>query len=190
MKFLRKIVLLGLPEALETAVLEQLRAQADLQTAVGAATDDADLVLLGDEGQGRQDIAPGIPVMSIDLKRPARLGMLVRQLRQILDEPALYLDEFAIGPYRFQPQDRLLAKGAEGDIALTDKETDILVYLAKRAGQAVSRDDLLKHVWRYQEGIDTHTLETHIYRLRQKMEASAENPLFLVTEEGGYRLKL
>jgi DNA-binding response OmpR family regulator len=76
------------------------------------------------------------------------------------------------------------------DIALTDREVDILAYLVRHRQAPVSRDMLLKNVWQYQEGVDTHTLETHIYRLRQKIEASADEPRLLLTVEGGYRLHL
>lgn len=176
-------MLLDLPRALEKALLEQLAADAS----VAVTPDGADLVIYAGTAK---NLPPGVPALPIDTARPQRLGAILRQAQQMLDEPVLYLDEFPIGPYVFQPQEKTLARSGAQDIALTDREADILVYLAKRKGEAVSRDDLLRQVWRYQDGIDTHTLETHIYRLRQKMEESADAPALLVTSEGGYRLNL
>jgi DNA-binding response OmpR family regulator len=114
----------------------------------------------------------------------------LRQAAQIGRQPELYLEDFAIGPFLFSAAERKLMQEGSDDIALTDRECNILAYLARHAGQAVTRDTLLKNVWRYQDGIDTHTLETHIYRLRQKMEQSADDPKILLTAAGGYSLKL
>ena len=193
MKDLGKILLIGLPRALEAALLQQLAADPSVSAVAGtgAARNEssgaADLVIYA--GTAR-DLPPGVPALPLDTAKPARLGAILRQAQQMLDEPALYLDEFPVGPYIFQPQEKTLSRAGQQDIALTDREADILVYLAKRRGLAVSRDDLLRDVWRYQDGIDTHTLETHIYRLRQKIEDSADQPALLVTAEGGYRLNL
>ncbi len=92
-----------------------------------------------------------------------------------------------LGPFIFSPQEKTLS--CDGQIIpLTDREVDILAYLAKHKGQAVARADLLKNVWKFQPDVDTHTLETHIYRLRQKMEESADAPKILLTADGGYHL--
>ncbi|TAL28204.1 MAG: winged helix family transcriptional regulator [Alphaproteobacteria bacterium] len=188
MKDLSKIRLLNLPAALETALLQQFAEDKGLLILGSGSDAEPDLVI---HSGAPKDLPAGVPSLPLDSARPQRLGAILRQAQQMLDEPVLYLEAFAIGPYEFEPQEKTLQRGGQEVIALTDKETDILVYLAKRSrGPAVGRDELLKHVWRYQEGIDTHTLETHIYRLRQKMEASADNPALLVTEEGGYRLNL
>lgn len=188
MKDLSKIQLLNLPAALEMALLQQFAGEKGLAVLAPGSDTGPDLVI--HSGAPRR-LPPGVPSLPVGAARPQRLGAILRQAQQMLDEPVLYLDPFAIGPYRFQPQEKTLQRDGQDEIALTDKETDILVYLAKRScGSPVGRDELLKHVWRYQEGIDTHTLETHIYRLRQKMESSADAPALLVTEEGGYRLNL
>jgi DNA-binding winged helix-turn-helix (wHTH) protein len=206
MKFLGKILLYGLPAGLERALVQQLGEAPDLSVSLSAPADrkaapvavpDIDLVIYADGAAPEPALSPGTPALPVDLRRPARLGVILRLARQMLEEPTLHLDDFRIGAYVFNPQEKTLTIETRGEIALTDrreialtdKEADILVYLAKRGG-TVGRDDLLKHVWRYQEGVDTHTLETHIYRLRQKMEVSADNPVLLVTDEGGYRLKL
>ena len=108
----------------------------------------------------------------------------------MLEDPALYLAPFSLGDFVFNPPERMLTAADDTEVSLTDREVDIIVYLARHAGRAVPRDDLLRNVWRYQEGVDTHTLETHIYRLRQKIERVAETPEILQTKEAGYRLAL
>ena len=76
----------------------------------------------------------------------------------------------------------------EKKIRLTEKETNILKYLYRAPEGVVPRDVLLHEVWGYNAGVTTHTLETHIYRLRQKIEPEPSNARLLVTESGGYRL--
>ena len=71
---------------------------------------------------------------------------------------------------------------------MKEKETAILRYLYRAGQKAVPRETLLQEVWGYNSGVTTHTLETRIYRLRQKVERDAANPAILVTEAGGYRL--
>ena len=196
MKNLGKIALYDLPKALQKALLQQLGSDTEDVLALSgkeallALREPLDLLICPERAETLPELQdyPGTPALVLDTSKPKRLGVILRQALQMLAEPALYLEEFRIGPYLFHPPERTLEGPEQGDITLTDKEADILVYLAKRRGRAVSRDDLLKNVWRYQEGVDTHTLETHIYRLRQKMEAAADRPALLVTEEGGYRL--
>lgn len=180
MEISQKIMLIGLPSALEGALAQQLGH-------IGVLTKDRkEACLFISAGGGT--FPPAVPVLPVRLSKPLRLGALLRQARQMLDEPALYLDAFTLGPYQFSPQDKTLLQPGTEDIVLTDKEVDILVYLAREAPEAVSREQLLKDVWRYQDNVDTHTLETHIYRLRQKMGEDADNPKLLVTDDKGYRL--
>ena len=95
---------------------------------------------------------------------------------------------FTIGQYSFQPAAKLLEAQDGGKVRLTDKETSILKYLYRQGPKTITRDVLLKEVWGYNNRVTTHTLETHIYRLRQKIERDPSNARLLVTEEGGYRL--
>ena len=95
---------------------------------------------------------------------------------------------FAIGPYTFRPSAKLLVGEKGGKVRLTEKETAILRYLFRAGQKSISRDVLLQEVWGYNSGVTTHTLETHIYRLRQKIERDPSNARLLVTEDGGYRL--
>ena len=96
--------------------------------------------------------------------------------------------EVALGPYHLKTGLRQL-HCPDGRIAkLTEKEVRILRYLQRAQGQAVSREELLQEIWGYDSRLTTHTLETHIYRLRQKSENGSEGSVLLVTEAGGYRL--
>lgn len=120
--------------------------------------------------------------------KPFRFGVLLARIRAHLRTHEQSEDAvFKIGPYSFRPSAKLLLDAAEKKIRLTEKETNILKFLY-RAGQIVGREVLLAEVWGYNSGVTTHTLETHIYRLRQKIEKDPSNAEILVTEAGGYRL--
>jgi DNA-binding response OmpR family regulator len=122
--------------------------------------------------------------------KPFRIGELMARLRAQLRQHAAAEDaEYAIGAFRFQPARKLLVAAETGArIRLTDKETAILRHLHRAVGQVVPRDALLGAIWGYNSEVNTHTLETHIYRLRQKIEADSANATLLVTAPGGYRL--
>ena len=97
---------------------------------------------------------------------------------------------FDIGPYQFRPAAKQLVDEEENrKIRLTEKETAILKYLYRAAGTAISRDELLTEVWGYNSGVTTHTLETHVYRLRQKIEREQGVGQLILTEPGGYSLQ-
>jgi DNA-binding response OmpR family regulator len=122
--------------------------------------------------------------------KPFRLSVLLARLRAHLRQSEHSDDAvFAIGPYTFRPGAKLLldATGRK-KVRLTEKETAILKYLYRAGDQAIGRDTLLGEVWGYNAGVTTHTLETHVYRLRQKIERDPTRAEILVTEPGGYRL--
>lgn len=120
--------------------------------------------------------------------KPFKLGVLLARIRSQLRQHEQSEDAvFTIGPYRFQPSLRQL-QGDGQTIRLTDKEAAILKYLCRVGKKVVSRDVLLSEVWGYNASVTTHTLETHIYRLRQKIEQDPANATLLVTEAGGYCL--
>lgn len=176
----RKIALNQIPAPVAAALTQQLVAFGKFD--VQASPDEADLII-----SGAPLDRPGAAVLGLSFARPLRLGTLLRQIGQVLAEPVLYMSDMPVGDYTFRPQEKMLARG-DDEISLTDREVDILAYLARHRGGAISRDELLRNVWQYNEGVDTHTLETHIYRLRQKIEKSADDPQILQTVEGGYRL--
>ncbi|MBI6629662.1 response regulator transcription factor [Pontibaca salina] len=138
---------------------------------------DADTILGLDAGANDYVTKP--------FKFPVLLARIRAQLRQHeQSEDAV----FRIGPYTFKPAMKLLIAEDERKIRLTEKETNILKFLYRSPEGVVARDVLLHEVWGYNAGVTTHTLETHIYRLRQKIEPEPSNARILVTESGGYRL--
>jgi DNA-binding response OmpR family regulator len=121
--------------------------------------------------------------------KPFKLPVLLARVRAQLRQHEQSEDAvFGVGPYTFKPAMKLLVDEAERKIRLTEKETNILKYLYRANAQVVPRDVLLHEVWGYNAGVTTHTLETHIYRLRQKIEPNPSEARILVTEAGGYRL--
>lgn len=122
--------------------------------------------------------------------KPFRLGVLLARLRAQMRQHEQSEDAvFAIGHYSFRPAAKLLLDGDTGKkVRLTEKETAILKFLFRAGDKVVSRDVLLNEVWGYNAGVTTHTLETHVYRLRQKIEHDPSSAQILVTEPGGYRL--
>src|SRR6516225_2457708 len=121
--------------------------------------------------------------------KPFKLGVLLARIRAQLRQHEQSEDAvFTIGPYTFKPASKLLLDGAGGKIRLTEKETSILKYLYRAGERVVTREVLLHEVWGYNAGVTTHTLETHIYRLRQKIEKDPSQAELLITETGGYKL--
>jgi DNA-binding response OmpR family regulator len=121
--------------------------------------------------------------------KPFRFAVLLARIRAQLHQHEASEDAvFTIGPYTFRPGSKLLLNPKGNKVRLTEKETSILRYLYRAGEQPVLRETLLQEVWGYNSGLTTHTLETHIYRLRQKIENDAAAPAILVTEAGGYKL--
>ena len=138
---------------------------------------DADTILGLDAGANDYVTKP--------FKFPVLLARIRAQLRQHeQSEDAV----FQLGPYTFKPAMKILFDDQNRKIRLTEKETNILKFLYRAPDGVVPRDILLHEVWGYNAGVTTHTLETHIYRLRQKIEPDPSNARILVTEQGGYRL--
>lgn len=191
-------------------------AEADTKLAVADARHDAILLDIGlPDGDGRDfcaklrrdgkkmpvimltgadaesDVVRGLDAGANDyIAKPFRLSELLARIRAQLrvfdnSEDAV----FTIGPYLFRPSVRLLLQPARNcKIRLTDKETSILRFLYRAGGKMVLRQVLLNEVWGYNSAVTTHTLETHIYRLRQKAELDPSKPRLLLTESGGYKL--
>jgi len=138
-----------------------------------------------------EDTISGLDAGATDyITKPFKLGVLLARLRahirqfEMSDEAMLH-----IGPFGFQPGQRtLVEQGSDKTIRLTDKEAQILKFLYLQGGQVVSRSDLLGEVWGYNAQVTTHTLETHVYRLRQKIERDPTKAEILLTDQGGYKL--
>ncbi|MDA0239648.1 MAG: response regulator transcription factor [Proteobacteria bacterium] len=124
------------------------------------------------------------------ITKPFRIGVLMARVRaHIREHEQSEYAVFTIGPYSFRPAGKIMLDEEQNKkVRLTDKETAIIKYLYLAGERVVGRDTLLGEVWGYNAGVTTHTLETHVYRLRQKIEADPSNAQLLVTEPNGYRL--
>lgn len=121
--------------------------------------------------------------------KPFRFAVLLARIRVQLRQHEQSEDAtFNVGRYSFRPSAKMLVDDRGQKIRLTEKETAILKYLYRAGEKVVNRDTLLHEVWGYNSGVTTHTLETHIYRLRQKIEREPASAELLVTEGGGYKL--
>lgn len=121
--------------------------------------------------------------------KPFRFAVLLARIRAQLRQHEQSEDAtFQVGPYTFKPGQKLLIDEKGSKIRLTEKEAAIIKFLYRAGDNVVSRDTLLEEVWGYNSGVTTHTLETHVYRLRQKIEKDPANAQILITDSGGYRL--
>ena len=174
------VIDVGLPDVDGRELCRLMRKQG-LKTPVimlsGHVTD-ADTILGLDAGANDYVTKP--------FKFPVLLARIRAQLRQHeQSEDAV----FKLGPYSFRPALKILVAEDNSKIRLTEKETNILKFLHRAPIPVVPRDMLLREVWGYKAAVTTHTLETHIYRLRQKIEPDPTNVRLLLTEPGGYRLR-
>ena len=170
----------GLPDMDGREVCRRLR-QSEIRAPVimlTAAASDADAILGLESGANDY------------VGKPFRLGVLLARIRAQLRQYERSEDAvFAIGPFSFRSGSKLLVdRERDEKIRLTEKESSILKFMLRAGPTVVARDVLLNEVWGYNSGVTTHTLETHVYRLRQKIERDPSNAEILVTESGGYRL--
>lgn len=122
--------------------------------------------------------------------KPFHIGILLARIRAHIRQYERRADAvFTIGPFTFKSADRRLVDDETNEnIQLTEKETDILKCLCRAKDRTVKRDVLLAEVWGYSAAAETHTLDTHIHRLRKKIEIDPAHPRILIAERGGYRL--
>jgi Response regulators consisting of a CheY-like receiver domain and a winged-helix DNA-binding domain len=147
------------------------------------------IMLTGQDGE--TETVMGLDAGANDyVTKPFRFQVLLARIRAQLRSAEQSEDAvFSIGPYEFRPAAKVLMDNKGKKIRLTEKETNILKYLYRAGTKAVSREELLAEVWGYNAGVTTHTLETHIYRLRQKIEPEPGQARLLLTDAGGYRLQ-
>jgi DNA-binding response OmpR family regulator len=169
----------GLPDADGRETVRQMRA---------AGFKSPMIMLTGHDSES--DTVMGLEAGANDyVVKPFRFAVLLARIRSQLRQHEASEDAlFTIGPYTFRPASKLLVNAKGTKIRLTEKETAILRYLYRAGQKPMSREVLLQEVWGYNSGVTTHTLETHIYRLRQKVERDAANPSILITDAGGYKL--
>ena len=169
----------GLPDMDGRELCKQLRKggfKSPVIMLTGNATD-ADMILGLDAGANDY------------VTKPFKFAVLLARIRAQLRQHEQSEDAvFTIGRFTFKPASKLLVDEAGAKTRLTEKETSILKYLYRTGEKVVSREVLLHEVWGYNAGVTTHTLETHIYRLRQKIEKDPGSAELLVTEAGGYKL--
>ena len=146
-------------------------------------------IILLTAAESDADTVQGLEAGANDyVTKPFRFAVLMARVHAHLRSHGHSEDaQYRIGPYTFRPSAKLLIGDAAKKIRLTEKETNILKFL-HRSGETVPRETLLHEVWGYNPAVTTHTLETHIYRLRQKIETDPSRARLLVTESGGYRL--
>ena len=148
------------------------------------------IMLTGSDSES--DVLRGLNAGANDyIAKPFRskelLARLRAQLRAFDSSPEAIL---LIGQHVFRPATRLLHDQTNNRrISLTIKEADLLKFLYRLEGRSASSDVLLHEVWGYSRNAETHTLGTHIYRLRQKMESDPAHPVLLVSVGKGYRLE-
>ena len=163
----------------------------DLAIAIEASGNQiADLRAVGYRGP---ILALGEPLNGIDgmecLALPVRFSLLMARIRGLVRSFEAREDPWlTIGRHRLLLSSKQLQDPDGKTEKLTDKEADILRFMHRAAGEIVAREVLLTEIWGYNDRVSTHTLETHIYRLRQKIERDPANAELLITEVGGYRL--
>jgi len=137
-----------------------------------------------------EDTIQGLDAGANDyVTKPFKFAVLLARIRaQLRSHEQSEGAVFHLGAYEFRPAAKMLVDQAQKKIRLTEKETNILKYLYRAGEKPVSREELLAEVWGYNASVTTHTLETHVYRLRQKIEPDPSNARLLLTEAGGYRL--
>ena len=170
----------GLPDADGRDFCAKLRREGNTTPIIMLTGADAELDVVRGFDAGANDY------IAKPFRLPELLARVRAQLRTFDNSEAAV---FTIGPYQFRPSAKLLMDAAKNrKVRLTDKECRILKYLLRTNDVAVDRATLLTDVWGFNSGVTTHTLETHIYRLRQKIEADPSNPRLLLTDRGAYRL--
>lgn len=142
-----------------------------------------------EEGQdmlyiGNRPAAAGVQVVPA----PVKAGQLIEYLQKKINGKQSLGENIEIGGNMVDVREALWLRPGEPPVRLTEKEVAVLVYLKSVAPNAVSRQALLDKIWSYADGVETHTIETHIYRLRQKIETDPSAPKIIVTTDDGYLL--
>ena len=144
-----------------------------------------------------EELGEGVAIAALDagandyVLKPFKINVLVAKIRSNIRQ--FEQSEFAIlrfGRFSFKPGDKiLLNNSSKEEVRLTDKETAIIKLLYLSGGEVVTRATLLEEVWGYNTTLTTHTLETHIYRIRQKVGNASSGQDFIATESEGYRMQ-
>ena len=154
-------------------------------------------IILSNTDKLTKNTTNGLTMRYLILKKPFRFVTLLAKVRTEISRFKKNNDLiYRMGPYEFYPIKGLLKpaslinKKKLRSIELTEKETSILNYLLRSEGGFASRAELLEVIWGYKSGITTHTLETHIYRLREKLKPKASKFISIKTSKDGYSVIL
>ena len=132
-----------------------------------------------------ESLAPNYYIM-----KPFRVQNLIKKISAILAKISTTIDvAHNIGPFVFYPIKKIVIIGEQVKIELTEKEVGILKCLINSGEEYVDKEKLLKQVWDYNSDVTTHTLETHIYRLRQKLEIDPSIPRLIISKGGGFTIR-
>jgi DNA-binding response OmpR family regulator len=181
-------VLLIEPDPLLAGMVTTYLTQIGYRVVEAASATDHVVAALVAAGQEAEAYGLAVPVLLLGaayphLPKPFRLPDLGARLAELVRQPV------SLGPVLLDVGARCLRGDKTAPVVrLTEKETALLLRLRKADGACISRDQLLGEVWGYGSGVTTHTLETHIYRLRKKLKSYPDLEHRLVTEDGGYRL--
>ncbi len=147
------------------------------------------ILFLKDYGSGEISSTEGFADNHHFIEKPFRIQHLIKKIDFILAKISGSKDvKHIIGPFIFFPEKKIITFNGQADIELTEKEVGILKCLLSSGEEIIDKDEILKQVWNYNPGVTTHTLETHVYRLRQKLEISPSTPRIIVSEGGGFKL--
>ena len=147
------------------------------------------ILFMKDYGSGEISSTEGFTDNHHFIEKPFRIQHLIKKIDFVLAKISGSTDvTHIIGPFVFFPEKKIITFNDQADIELTEKEVGILKCLLSSGEEIVDKDEILKQVWNYNPGVTTHTLETHIYRLRQKLEISPSIPRIIVSEGGGFKL--
>ena len=123
------------------------------------------------------------------IEKPFRIQFLIKKIDFVLAKISGSSDvSYRIGPFVFFPEKKVIKFDDQTNIELTEKEVSILKCLLSHGEEPVDRKKLLKQVWNYNLDVTTHTLESHIYRLRQKLETDPSIPRLIISEDGGFKI--
>ena len=154
-------------------------------------------IILSNTDKLTKNTTSGLTMRYLILKKPFRFVTLLAKVRTEISRFKKNNDLiYRMGPYEFYSIKGLLKpaslinKKKLRSIELTEKETSILNYLLRSEGGFASRAELLEVIWGYKSGITTHTLETHIYRLREKLKPKASKFISIKTSKDGYSVVL
>lgn len=198
----QKIALLEPDASVRAALAEQLQLNGEFECIESADADTALVLLAPSEQLPIEDICAGLraggvraPIILLGdgeaddvVSKPFRFSTLMSAIRAQLRQSGKSDDGVRLGQFEFWPSEKALVDASGERQRLTEKETAMLKYLLRSADEVVGREELLAQVWGYNSGVTTHTLETHVYRLRQKLGQNESGGEILITEAGGYRL--